>query len=93
MPGGTQHSRLGLAIAKKQARRAVDRNRLKRIVRETFREEQSRLANLDLVVMVRATAVTTDHHQLMESLLGHFDRLTEQHRSAHTDTLDDQPVG
>lgn len=31
-------SRIGLAIPKKNAKRAVDRNRIKRLVRETFRQ-------------------------------------------------------
>ena len=36
--GETPVSRLGLAIPKKNAKRAVDRNRIKRIIRETFRQ-------------------------------------------------------
>src|SRR5699024_8333862 len=31
------HARLGMAIAKKRLRRAVDRNRIRRTVRESFR--------------------------------------------------------
>ena len=31
-------SRLGLAIPKKKARRAIDRNRIKRLIREAFRK-------------------------------------------------------
>lgn len=33
-----QNSRLGLAIPKKKARRAIDRNRIKRLIRENFRK-------------------------------------------------------
>ena len=33
-PNDGPHARLGLAIAKKHVRRAVDRNRIKRLVRE-----------------------------------------------------------
>lgn len=43
--------RLGLSIGKKNVRRAVDRNRLKRIARETFRVSQSTLGSCDLVVV------------------------------------------
>ncbi len=32
------NSRLGLAIPKKKARRAIDRNRIKRLIRENFRK-------------------------------------------------------
>lgn len=41
-------SRLGLVIAKKLARRAVQRNLLKRLARESFRHARSRLSSGDL---------------------------------------------
>jgi len=40
---GLDHPRLGLVVAKKNVRLAAQRNRLKRIVRESFRMQQSRL--------------------------------------------------
>lgn len=43
------HPRLGLAIARKAAPRAVDRNRIKRLIRESFRHNQQRLPPVDLV--------------------------------------------
>jgi ribonuclease P protein component len=46
-------SRIGIIVSKKVARRAVDRNRIKRLVRETFRRDRWRLGNNDLVVMAR----------------------------------------
>lgn len=46
-------ARLGLVVAKKNIRTAVDRNRAKRHIRETFRHQQSELGNLDVVVLVR----------------------------------------
>lgn len=51
------HPRLGLAIAKKSAKRAVDRNRIKRIIRESFRHLQHDLPNIDVVIMCRPAAV------------------------------------
>ena len=45
--------RLGLAISKKVHRLAIDRNRFKRIARETFRLKRQHLDNWDFVVMVR----------------------------------------
>lgn len=70
-------ARLGLAISKKQVRRAVDRNRLKRLARDVFRLHRGELDGLDLVVMARAKATTTDNRTLCEALLRHFLRLAK----------------
>ena len=68
-------ARLGLAIAKKQIRLATERNRLKRLVRETFREHRAQLVGLDLVVMAHRTAAEADKRRLRSSLQRHFQRL------------------
>lgn len=54
-PNGADYARLGLAISRKAARRAVDRNRLKRLVRESFRQ-QAHLGGQDVVVMAQPAA-------------------------------------
>jgi ribonuclease P protein component len=47
------HKRLGLAIPKKLAKRAIDRNRIKRLIRENFRI--ARLTeSFDIVVKLKA---------------------------------------
>lgn len=51
-PNGMPHSRLGLVIAKKNVRLAVQRNRIKRIVRESFRIHKG-LPGIDIVVLAR----------------------------------------
>lgn len=61
-------ARLGLAISRKQVRRAVDRNRLKRLIRETFRRHQLALFGTDTVVMARMKAVEIDNPHLRRSL-------------------------
>jgi len=43
-------ARLGLVIAKKVARKSVDRNYMRRTLRELFRKQQTRIAALDLVI-------------------------------------------
>ena len=64
--------RLGFAIAKKQIARAVERNRLKRIFRESFRTNQHRLPPNDMVIMVRKNILTIDNVQLLGSLEKHW---------------------
>lgn len=68
-------ARLGLAIARKQVRRAVDRNRLKRIIRDSFRHRRGALHGLDLVVMARARAADTDNATLSAALAALWVRL------------------
>ena len=77
-PMPTARLRLGLAIAKKCARRAVDRNRLKRLVRESFRRHRPGLQRLDLVVMCRRDAVAAENTQLSASLAIHWARIRKQ---------------
>ena len=46
--------RLGLVIAKKNIAKAVTRNRVKRIIRESFRHNQGLLPALDIVILARS---------------------------------------
>ena len=48
--------RLGLVIAKKHVSKAVQRNRLKRVLRESFRLRQSEIPLIDIVVLARKDA-------------------------------------
>jgi ribonuclease P protein component len=74
-PARSGPARLGLAISKKQVKRSVDRNRLKRLVRESFRHHRGLLEGMDLVVLARAAAVGTSNDRLRISLTQHFARL------------------
>ena len=50
---GFSGPRLGIITAKKVARRAVDRNRARRLIREAFRSCRAELLAKDLVVQMR----------------------------------------
>ncbi len=49
-------TRLGLIVPKKAFARAVDRNRIKRLIRDGFRRQRISLPSVDVVVQVRAEA-------------------------------------
>lgn len=55
-PNGVNHPRLGLAVPRRVARRAVARNRLKRQIRESYRQHAERLGGLDVVVLANKGA-------------------------------------
>lgn len=65
---GRRGPRLGLAIAKRAARRAVDRNRIRRIARETFRHRRCRLREADYVVLAKPPAAEADAQTLKIAL-------------------------
>ena len=61
-------ARLGLAVAKKQLKHAVSRNRFKRLTRESFRHHLDIIKDLDVVVVARAGAEKRTNRELLETL-------------------------
>jgi ribonuclease P protein component len=76
-PNALGYPRLGLAISRKVAKSAVARNRIKRIVRESFRHHQAWLGDLDCVVMGRAGLTDQDNAMLFAALQRHWRRLAQ----------------
>lgn len=72
---GRGYARLGLAVSKRHIRRAVDRNRLKRLIRESFRVGQHQLPGIDIVVLPRAAAAHLTNHELLSRLNRHWEEL------------------
>jgi len=77
-PNELGRPRLGLAIAKKQIRRAHERNRIKRIAREAFRVRAQFLPPVDLVLMVRTEVEQLDNCRLREDLDKMLDRVVQR---------------
>lgn len=71
----TPQARLGLAVSRRVDKRAVQRNRLKRLIRESFRHNKQRVAGLDLVVIARPAAAAADNRTLFDALTRHWARL------------------
>ena len=69
------HARLGLAISKKIIAKAHDRNRVKRLLRETFRLNEMFPA-IDIIVLARFGIVQTSHLALVAKLGNAWNKLS-----------------
>lgn len=67
--------RLGLVIAKKNVRHAVQRNRIKRIAREVFRQMPASNPSLDVVLLARRGLDQLDNAELSTILQQQWQRL------------------
>ena len=57
-------SRLGVIVAKKQVKRAHERNRLKRVAREQFRHLRHQLPAADIILLFRKPAQFVENAEL-----------------------------
>jgi ribonuclease P protein component len=71
-------ARLGLAVAAKPFGGSVPRNRLRRLIRESFRLRQHELPAVDLVVSARPRAKDAPVAELRASLDGLWDKVKAQ---------------
>ncbi|MEH6470398.1 MAG: ribonuclease P protein component [Halopseudomonas sp.] len=81
-PNQLPHPRVGLVIAKKNVRLAVQRNRVKRIIRQSFRLRSSELPNLDIVVLARKGMGDLDNpalHRLIEQSWQRLEKYTRKY--------------
>lgn len=75
--GQAMPARLGMAVAKKCARRAVDRNRLKRLARESFRQHKHSMTGFDIVLLARLASVNASNQDILLSLEKHWCRVAK----------------
>ena len=76
-----KNNRLGLAIAKKRVKLAVQRNRIKRITRESFRLNQHNLPAIDMVVMVKSGIDQLDNKEINQELTKIWRKIIQRHKS------------
>ncbi len=78
---GKTNARLGLAIAKRHVPSAVNRNRIRRIIRESFRYHQSQLYGNDVVVIMQRQLPEVCNATLQEELQQQWQKLMSSLRN------------
>jgi ribonuclease P protein component len=81
-PNQLSQARLGITVSRKVSARAVQRNRIKRQVRESFRHYRSTLCGVDLIIIARPQAASSDNKTLKAALQQHWERIQRQCRSS-----------
>lgn len=76
-PNQKPYARLGLVIGKRVANLAVARNRIKRVIRESFRLNQEQLKGLDVVVIGRQQCDKLDKANLRRGIDKLWEKLRE----------------
>jgi len=71
-PNDLSFARLGLSVSARTVGNAVNRNRIKRVIRTSFRLNAAQLPAIDIVVNTRAGARDMPNAQLTERLQQHW---------------------
>ena len=82
------HARMGLAISKRVSKRAVERNRIKRLARESFRRIRHDLPAVDLVLMAREQAAGLPGTELLAELDALWRKLAPLKRDPAAGTIE-----
>jgi ribonuclease P protein component len=67
-------ARLGLVVGKRALPRAHERNRAKRVLRDTFRRQRVTLPAMDIVIQVTGDAANEGYRTSLEALLSDLHR-------------------
>lgn len=84
--------RLGVAVSKKVDKRAVGRNRIKRLARETFRRERHQLPPGDYVLIAQPGASALSSGELRAQWLQLLERARSLKPTPPAGTMPDSPV-
>jgi ribonuclease P protein component len=69
------YGRLGLIVGKRIAKKAVSRNQIKRVIRESFRSQQDKLSGIDIIVIARQQCDKLSKQKLREGIDQLWERL------------------
>lgn len=72
--------RLGLVVAKRFLRRSVDRNLVRRLAREAFRQTRSHLSRRDLILRLAVRPAGLDRKVLAKEIRGLLEKMSETRR-------------
>ena len=88
-------ARLGLAVSRKRVPKAVCRNRIKRVVRDSFRHHRRELGGLDIVVIARPGLARVGNAELRRVVAEHWRDLARAGRKQESrqspDCTDSRP--
>lgn len=82
-------ARLGLAISKRVSKKAVRRNRIKRIARDSFRRTRAGLPSVDILLIARSSADLADNADLRAELLHLWERIATLNGAGSAGTMRD----
>jgi ribonuclease P protein component len=74
-PAPDAHARLGIALTKRLVPASTDRNRVKRLVRETFRRHVVKQSGVDCVLTLRQKFAAADLTPMVAEIASFFDQL------------------
>ena len=77
-PNQARRPRLGIAVSKRNVRRASARNLIKRLTRESFRLHQGTLPDVDVVVLVGPAAADYGRRRYSADLAGAWASLAQR---------------
>lgn len=82
-PNLQQDARVGIMVGKRAVPLAVERNQIKRVIRESFRVNQVKLQGLDIIVIVRHQCHVLTKVQLREGVEKLWQNLSTQYQKLH----------
>lgn len=80
-PNQKAHARMGIIVGKRAVNSAVDRNRIRRIIRDSFRFHQEKLIGWDIVVIARQQCDSLSKDKIRKGIDDLWERLVTQYQN------------